>query len=103
MYEIIEQAPVPIPPVKQHINYAIPLRWVLSHVLLLSPGFILFIWLATISPYSPAALLAIPFLIIAAFAARAIGIAKVFQKPYQYIFWMVSFGVGFAIMFGTVF
>lgn len=103
MYKINEQAPVPIPPVKQPMNYAIPLRWVLSHILLLSPGFIMFIWLITIGPTSPAALLALPLIIGGAFAAQGIGIIKVFQKLYQYILWMVAFGVGFAIMFVSLF
>ena len=45
MHEIIEQAPV-----NKTANYAIALRWILSHIILLSPGFVMFIWMLLLRP-----------------------------------------------------
>src|SRR6476661_3974514 len=98
MHEVTEQAPV-----NKTASYAIALRWILSHIILLSPGFVMFIWQFTLTPNNPSACLALPLIIIAAFAARAIGSANVFQKPAQYLTWIVAFGAAFGFMFFTLF
>ncbi|MEO5952248.1 MAG: hypothetical protein ABIQ44_07270, partial [Chloroflexia bacterium] len=105
MYESTGQAPPSTtePPKKQPAAYAIFLRWVLPHILLLTPGFIGFVWASTLSPSSPTACLALPFIIGAAFASQAIGVARVFSKFEEYLLWIAAFALGFAIMFVTLF